>query len=110
MIARTIKTQTTLTLRAKISRLRAWQRFGRSYLTYQKMRAREGESHVLHLMPYIGEDRGITEVEPTYFYQDAWDFEKIIEAKPASQLMSAPIIRLRRFASPTKTKFSAPTS
>ena len=37
-------------------------------------------------MPFVGEDEKITEIEPTYFYQDAWAFEKIVNARPESHV------------------------
>jgi SAM-dependent methyltransferase len=35
------------------------------------------------LFPCLGEDTGETPVEPTYFFQDAWAFEKILAASPS---------------------------
>jgi len=33
-----------------------------------------------------GEDSGVTEIEPIYFFQDAWAFEKIVERLPSRHI------------------------
>jgi SAM-dependent methyltransferase len=35
-----------------------------------------------HLYPALHDNTGLTYVEPIYFYQDAWAFEKIVKARP----------------------------
>lgn len=35
-----------------------------------------------YVLPQIGEDTGTTEVEPLYFFQDAWAFEAILRSAP----------------------------
>ena len=39
-----------------------------------------------HLYPCIGDDTPETEIEPVYFYQDAWAFERIVQLRPASHV------------------------
>ena len=38
------------------------------------------------LIPCLEDNTGTTAIEPTYFYQDAWAFEKIVEAAPARHI------------------------
>jgi SAM-dependent methyltransferase len=39
-----------------------------------------------HLYPCLGDDTGETPIEPTYFYQDTWAFEKIVQQHPQSHV------------------------
>ena len=63
----------------------AWRRFWSSYWRYRKI-ALKDETPLLPLLrnlyPCIGEDTEETHIEPIYFYQDAWAFEKIVYQKP----------------------------
>jgi len=62
------------------ARVPQWRRFWRAYRRYSKL---PGSSASLqYLFPILGEDTGVTPVEPTYFFQDAWAFEKIVAARP----------------------------
>ncbi len=40
----------------------------------------------MRLYPCIGDDTAQTVIEPIYFYQDSWAFEKIVSARPASHV------------------------
>lgn len=64
----------------RADRMRAWRRFWRSYDRYSELPGNKASLEFLY--PCIGEDTGETPVEPTYFFQDAWAFEKIIAAGP----------------------------
>lgn len=39
-----------------------------------------------YLYPCIGDDTAETPIEPTYFYQDTWAFERIVQQKPANHI------------------------
>jgi SAM-dependent methyltransferase len=39
-----------------------------------------------YLYPCLGDDTGETPIEPIYFYQDTWAFEKIIQQHPKSHV------------------------
>lgn len=64
----------------RAARLEQWRRFWRSYRRYSEMPG--SAASVDFLFPCLGEDTGETPVEPTYFFQDAWAFEKIYAARP----------------------------
>jgi SAM-dependent methyltransferase len=61
-------------------RVPQWRRFWSSYRSYSKLPG--SAASLQHLFPILGEDTGVTPVEPTYFFQDAWAFEKIVAARP----------------------------
>jgi hypothetical protein len=62
------------------TRLDEWRRFWKSYREYSRLPG--STASVEFLYPCLGEDTGETPVEPTYFFQDAWAFEKIVAARP----------------------------
>lgn len=64
------------------ARLTAWGRFWRSVFAYRRL---GGHVPMQYLLPCPGED-GIMPIEPTYFYQDNWAFEKIVNAKPTQHV------------------------
>ena len=59
----------------------AWRRFWKSYYDYLAMGPAD-EVSLRSLFPRLGDDTAETEIEPTYFYQDAWAFEKIVQNLP----------------------------
>ena len=73
-------------LRAGVRNLGALPRFVSGYLRYARLAGPEGRPRARHLYPCLGDDVGVTAIEPTYFYQDAWAFERIVEARPAAHL------------------------
>jgi SAM-dependent methyltransferase len=90
-MAAPVKTATTWMLReavrnAKVGlarrtvRIQEWRRFWDSYQRYSELPGSAASAEFLY--PCIGEDTGETPVEPTYFFQDAWAFEKIVAARP----------------------------
>ncbi len=64
-------------------RFRAWRRFWRSYGQYQELSKPHAKVPLSHLYPCIGDDTTKTPIEPIYFYQDAWAFEKIVTRWPS---------------------------
>jgi SAM-dependent methyltransferase len=67
-------------LRRRRTRLGEWRRFWASYRRYSELPGSTASPEFLY--PCLGEDTGATAVEPTYFFQDAWAFEKIVAARP----------------------------
>lgn len=64
-----------------------WRRFWNSYDRYLGLiESKEQSNLIKYLYPCIGDDTKETEIEPTYFYQDTWAFEKILAQKPANHI------------------------
>lgn len=59
-----------------------WLRFWRSYQNYKEISGAKERNFLDTLYPCIGEDTAETLIEPIYFYQDSWAFEKIVERNP----------------------------
>lgn len=65
---------------ARLARLQEWRRFWSSYRRYSEL---SGSAAPLELLyPCLGDDTNVTPVEPVYFFQDAWAFEKILASRP----------------------------
>lgn len=64
------------------TRRRAWKRFWEAFDGYSQLAADERKPDYLYVLPQVGEDIGLTEVEPLYFFQDAWAFEAILRNNP----------------------------
>lgn len=64
-------------------RRRAWRRFWSSYQAYCTLVPPASRPPAHYLYPCLGDDGPDTPIEPTYYYQDAWAFEKIVAARPA---------------------------
>jgi len=62
--------------------LMAWRRFWTSYRAYRRLAPPDKLPRLRTLTPCLGEDTAETSIEPIYFYQDAWAFEKIVQAMP----------------------------
>jgi len=62
--------------------IKAWWRFWISYGRYRTMAPPDRRPLLKDLYPCLGDDSGETQVEPVYFYQDAWAFEKIVKTRP----------------------------
>jgi SAM-dependent methyltransferase len=62
--------------------LRDWNRFWKSYRQYQQLCSPKNRVLVKNLYPCLGDDSGETIIEPIYFYQDCWAFEKIVQQRP----------------------------
>jgi hypothetical protein len=63
----------------------AWRRFWKSFHAYLELGPRD-EVLLRSLYPCLGDDTAETEIEPTYFYQDAWAFEKIVQNLPTEHV------------------------
>ena len=76
-------------LRQELRRVRgnvsAWKQFWRSYQAYCRM-GPAAPPEMRTLLPCLYDNTATTVIEPTYFYQDAWAFEKIVEANPARHI------------------------
>jgi SAM-dependent methyltransferase len=60
-----------------------WRKYWQSYLRYDALAPPEAKPQRRFLYPCLGDDTAQTEIEPIYFYQDAWAFEKIVQHRPA---------------------------
>jgi len=61
----------------------AWRRFWKSYRRYQEIAPADRQPSLENLYPCLGDDIKETPIEPIYFYQDAWAFEKIFKNSPS---------------------------
>lgn len=68
------------------SRRRAWRRFWQSYRAYSRLVPAAERPPAYFLYPCLCDDTAETEIEPTYYYQDAWAFEKIVQARPSQHV------------------------
>lgn len=64
-------------LRKLRSDSKAWKRFWREYHQYKAMCPPDHQPTLQNLSPFVHDNSNETPVEPIYFYQDAWAFEKI---------------------------------
>ncbi len=64
----------------------AWQRFWHSYESYKQLATQEEKPEIKYLYPCLGDDTVETLIEPTYFYQDTWAFEKIVNQRPSQHI------------------------
>jgi SAM-dependent methyltransferase len=62
--------------------LAAWRRFWGSYYHYKQIAPQDKQPLPEYLYPCLGDDTVQTPIEPIYFYQDAWGFEKIVSQRP----------------------------
>jgi SAM-dependent methyltransferase len=60
---------------------KAWKRFWRDYHQYKAMCPPDRQPTLRNLSPFVHDNSNETPVEPIYFYQDAWAFEKIAHSK-----------------------------
>ena len=66
--------------------LLAWRRFWSSYREYRQLSAPNKQPTLDRLYPCIGDDSAETFIEPTYFYQDTWAFERIVKCRPLAHV------------------------
>jgi SAM-dependent methyltransferase len=59
-----------------------WRRFWHSYREFKRLAPLHMQPTLDLLYPCLGDDTGETPIEPIYFYQDAWAFERIVQQKP----------------------------
>jgi hypothetical protein len=67
-------------------RIVAWIRFWKSYYSYRRIVSAEARMPVRYLYPCLGDDIVETPVEPIYFYQDSWAFERIVREHPSHHI------------------------
>lgn len=70
-------------LRSLRTEAQAWLRFWRSYQQYNRLAGPQQRLNLDFLYPCIHDATTETQIEPIYFYQDAWAFEKIVKARPS---------------------------
>lgn len=63
-----------------------WRRYWKSYYQYKQIAPISMQPTVKYLIPCLGDDTSETIIEPIYFYQDAWAFEKIVRQQPKSHV------------------------
>ena len=85
-MARHLRANLTRAARGSARSAREWRRFWSAYSQYSRLAPPDRRPSVAHLYPCLGDATGETEIEPVYFYQDAWAFEKIVERRPASHV------------------------
>ena len=78
-------------IKSVVNSFKLWKRFWNSYFDYKQLNNLESNSFnrqdlLQSIYPCLGEDTSDTEIEPIYFYQDAWAFERIIQHKPHSHI------------------------
>lgn len=61
---------------------KAWKHFWNDYEAYNRIAPSGQQLDRKYLYPCLHDDTGETTIEPIYYYQDAWAFEKITERKP----------------------------
>lgn len=69
-------------LRAVRRTICAWLGFWKSYQNYSDITLPDDRPSLDYLYPCIYDATTRTEIEPTYFYQDAWAFEHIVNVRP----------------------------
>lgn len=60
----------------------AWIRFWKSYARYRQLATIDHRPELGFLYPCLNDDTDETAIEPTYFYQNAWAFERILHSNP----------------------------
>lgn len=69
---------------AKLSReARSWHHFWTTYQQYVRLAPPAEKPKLRYLDPCIYDNTLSTPIEPIYFYQDAWAFERIVAARPS---------------------------
>lgn len=63
-----------------------WHRFWKNYRHYQRLSLEKESILLKNLYPCLGDDTAETYIEPTYFYQDCWAFEKIVRQHPSNHI------------------------
>lgn len=63
-----------------------WRRYWKNYHEYTNLAPLSMQPQLEYLYPCLGDDTGETDIEPVYFYQDTWAFEKIVQQHPQSHV------------------------
>jgi len=64
----------------------AWLSFWKSYNQYKELSGIHDNTLLRDLYPCLGDDTAQTSIEPIYFYQDTWAFEKIVDKSPKNHV------------------------
>jgi SAM-dependent methyltransferase len=64
----------------------AWMHFWKSYRLYCEMTSKGEKPDIGNLYPCLGDDRPTTPIDPVYFYQNSWAFERIVRRSPSSHI------------------------
>jgi SAM-dependent methyltransferase len=85
MIRRLLKQYSPLTLVKNLSKeIDGWQSFWKDYRVYYcSVDGNQKGDLIKNLYPCIYDKTSITPMEPVYFYQDTWAFERILKQKPS---------------------------
>lgn len=75
--------QTRLTWKSSWSE---WRRFWSTYREYNRLSPNGERIPLVSLYPCLREHAAVTDIEPVYFYQDWWAFQKIAERQPESHV------------------------
>lgn len=68
------------------TRISAWFRYHRSQMEYERLsNGRHSDKEVVSY-PCVWDESTTTPVEPIYYYQDSWAFERIVAASPTSHV------------------------
>jgi SAM-dependent methyltransferase len=76
----------TRSLKSWQDNLGDWNRFWKSYRQYQELSSEKENVSLTNLYPCLGDATAETYIEPTYFYQDCWAFEKIVQQNPSNHI------------------------
>jgi SAM-dependent methyltransferase len=82
-MARHLRANLARAARGSARSAREWRRFWSAYAQYRRLAPPDRKPSVANLYPCLGDATSETEIEPVYFYQDAWAFERIVERRPA---------------------------
>lgn len=66
--------------------LRAWRRFWRSLEAYRALAPADAQPQMSDLWPCVRDATAHTPIEPIYFHQNAWGFERIVRNRPAEHV------------------------
>ncbi|MEO7933701.1 MAG: DUF268 domain-containing protein [Chthoniobacterales bacterium] len=72
--------------RAHFRRFRARAQFWQQYEAYCALSPAEDRPQEKYFYPCLDDATDTTPVDPSYYFQDAWAFEKIFKAQPASHI------------------------
>jgi hypothetical protein len=70
------------TVRSWPRNILAWRKFWGAYHAYQRLAPAGQRAQWEFIYPCLHDDTSKTYIEPIYFYQDCWAFEKILQNRP----------------------------
>lgn len=63
-----------------------WAMFWKSYFEYKKLAPEGYQLSIEDIYPCVEDNTSETNIEPVYFYQDVWAFERIFKDSPRSHI------------------------